>query len=154
STTDSMGPVALGEPPGGEPLLTRMCTPPSCDAACAISASTCALLVTSHGSAITRRFVAAAISCAAPSSGPLLRAATATLAPSRASSSAMALPMPRLPPVTIAFLPERPRSIACPFAERQRRAVAAEQRFEVLAENAVLLVVGQALEPLHPRHRR
>ena len=30
STTVSIGPVAVAEPPGAEPLLTRMCTPPNC----------------------------------------------------------------------------------------------------------------------------
>src|SRR5260370_1172858 len=58
STTVSMGPVAVAEPPGGEPLLTRMCTPPSCAAACATLPSTCALLVTSATSGLMRRPVA------------------------------------------------------------------------------------------------
>ena len=47
STMVSMGPVAVAEPPGGEPLFTRMCSPPSCAAAWATMASTCARLVTS-----------------------------------------------------------------------------------------------------------
>src|SRR5260370_30901696 len=40
-----------------------------------------------------------------------LRAQIATLAPSVANSSAMASPMPLLPPVTSAFLPFNPKSI-------------------------------------------
>ena len=55
STRPSMGPTALGEPPGGEPLFTRMWSPPSCAAACATMPSTWARLVTSAGMAITRR---------------------------------------------------------------------------------------------------
>src|ERR1700719_193869 len=35
SMTVSIGPVAVVEPPGAEPLLTRMCRPPSCCAALA-----------------------------------------------------------------------------------------------------------------------
>ena len=50
STTVSIGPVADAEPPGGEPLLTRMCSPPSRSAAWATVASTCSLLVTSAAS--------------------------------------------------------------------------------------------------------
>src|SRR3954469_7033821 len=46
STTVSIGPVAVAEPPGADPLLTRMCRPPSCVAASAITRSTCSLLVT------------------------------------------------------------------------------------------------------------
>src|SRR6266571_58024 len=112
STTVSMGPVAVAEPPGGEPLFTRMCRPPSCVAAWATMASTCARLVTSATSGMTRRLVSAASSRAAASSVSFVRATIATSAPSRASSRAIALPMPRLPPVTIAHLPSSPRSIA------------------------------------------
>src|SRR3954471_9562631 len=35
SMTVSTGPVAVAEPPGADPLLTRMCRPPSCSAASA-----------------------------------------------------------------------------------------------------------------------
>ena len=52
-----------------------------------------------------------AISLAAAASAALSRATMATLTPSRASSLAMALPMPRLPPVTIAALPLSSRSM-------------------------------------------
>src|SRR5438552_3076013 len=55
STTDSIGPVADAEPPGGEPLFTRMCRPPSWFAAWATIASTWARLVTSAASGMTRR---------------------------------------------------------------------------------------------------
>src|SRR5215510_13882965 len=114
STTLSIGPVAVAEPPGGEPLFTRMCSPPSCAAAWATILSTCSLLVTSVAMGMTRRPVSAANSCAASSSGPFERAQIATSAPSRASSSAMALPTPRLPPVTIATRPASSRSTAPP----------------------------------------
>src|SRR6266581_2894354 len=112
STTVSMGPVAVAEPPGAEPLLTRMCNPPSSAAACATIASTCALLATSAAIAMTRPLVSSASSRAAVSSLSFVRATMATSAPSRASSRAIALPMARLPPVTIARLPRSPRSIA------------------------------------------
>ena len=52
-----------------------------------------------------------AISAAVFSSAALSRAVMATFTPSRASSSAIALPMPRLPPVTIAVLPLSSRSM-------------------------------------------
>src|SRR2546426_6757024 len=112
STTLSMGPVAVAEPPGAEPLLTRMCSPPSWLAAWATMASTCARLVTSAAGGMTRAPVSVLSSLAAASNRSLVRATMATSTPSRASSRAMALPMPRLPPVTIACLPRSPRSIA------------------------------------------
>src|SRR5438477_12960871 len=40
SMTVSIGPVAVAEPPGADPLLTRMCRPPSCCAASATMRST------------------------------------------------------------------------------------------------------------------
>ncbi len=110
--TVSIGPVAVAEPPGADPLLTRMCRPPSCCAAAATMRSTCSLLVTSAASGTMRRFVSAASSRAVASRSTLFRATIATSAPSRANSRAMALPMPRLPPVTIACLSCNPRSMA------------------------------------------
>ena len=47
--------VAVAEPPGAAPLLTRMCTPPSCAAAWATISSTCARLVTSVTRGTIRR---------------------------------------------------------------------------------------------------
>jgi hypothetical protein len=76
-----MGPVAVGEPPGGEPLLTRMCSPPSCAAAWATMASTCALLVTSAASGRMRRPVSAESSRAVASSWSFVRATMATSTP-------------------------------------------------------------------------
>ena len=110
--TVSIGPVAVAEPPGADPLLTRMCRPPSCCAASATMRSTCSLLVTSAARGTMRRFVSAASSRAVASRSALFRATIATSTPSRANSRAMALPMPRLPPVTIACLPCNPRSMA------------------------------------------
>src|SRR6266446_5662208 len=112
STTLSIGPVAVVAPPVWDPLLTRMCSPPSCSAASATTRSTCSLLVTAAASGRMRRFVAAASSRAVTSRSPLVRATIATSTPSRANSRAIALPMPRLPPVTIACLPCNPRSMA------------------------------------------
>src|SRR5580704_12795786 len=112
SMTVSIGPVAVAEPPGADPLFTRMCRPPNCCAASATMRSTCSLLVTSAASGTMRRFVSADSSRAVASRSPLLRATIATSTPSRANSRAMALPIPRLPPVTIACLPCNPRSMA------------------------------------------
>src|SRR6266446_5029450 len=72
SMTVSIGPVAVAEPPGADPLLTRMCRPPSCCAASATMRSTCSLLVTSAARGTTRRFVAAASSRAVASKSPLV----------------------------------------------------------------------------------
>src|SRR5437764_1114645 len=112
SMTVSIGPVAVAEPPGADPLFTRICRPPSCCAASATMRSTCSLLVTSAARGTMRRFVSAANSRAVASRSALFRATIATSAPSRANSRAMALPMPRLPPVTIACLSCNPRSMA------------------------------------------
>ena len=85
SMTVSNGPVAVAEPPGADPLLTRMCRPPSCCAASATMRSTGSLLVKS----------AAAERCAGSSRqpapaptppDPLFRATIATSTPSRANA--------------------------------------------------------------------
>jgi len=68
--TDSMGPVAVAEPPGAEPLFTRMWMPPSVWAASATMRSTWSLLVTSATRGRMRRFVSAASSRAAASRVP------------------------------------------------------------------------------------
>src|SRR6516162_10800930 len=57
SMTVSIGPVAVAEPPGADPLFTRMCRPPSCCAASATMRFTCSLLVTSAARGTMRRFV-------------------------------------------------------------------------------------------------
>ncbi len=88
-----------------------MWSPPSWAAACATISSTCALLVTSATSGMMRRPVSDASSFAVASSVSFVRATMATSAPSRASSREMALPMPRLPPVTMARLSRSPRSM-------------------------------------------
>ena len=60
STTVSIGPVAVAEPPGADPLFMRTCTPPNCCAASATIWSTSSLLVTSAARGRMRRFVSAA----------------------------------------------------------------------------------------------
>ena len=60
---------------------------------------------------MTLRPVSAEISAAAASRSAFVRAARATSTPSRANSSAIALPMPLLPPVTMATLPSSSISI-------------------------------------------
>src|SRR5262245_35036397 len=112
STTVSMGPIALAEPPGADPLLTRICTAPSCSATWATMRSTCSLLVTSATSGRMRRLVSPPSWLAVASRSVLFRATIATSTPSRANSRAMDLPIPRLPPVTMARLPCNPRSMA------------------------------------------
>jgi len=57
----------------------------------------------------------AAIACRTGSSPSALRAQTDTEAPASAQASAMARPMPRLPPVTTTRLPARSIRIAAPF---------------------------------------
>ena len=56
-------------------------------------------------------------SATAPATWSALRAHTATPAPSPASVSAIARPMPRVPPSTTAFLPFKPKSILFSFVD-------------------------------------
>ena len=114
SLTVSMGPTADAEPPGREALLTRMCRPPMRSAAAATTRSTCARSVTSTAMAVTDCPVSSAISWADLSNSSRVRETITTSAPSRASSLAMALPMPRPPPATRDFLPASPKSISQP----------------------------------------
>src|SRR3954453_7098086 len=103
-------------PPGAEPaLLTRMSMRPSAACASLTNLSTSAALVISAEMATILRPLSLAISAAAASSGSLRRAQMATSTPSRAKVRVTALPMPSLPPVTIAFLPCIPRSMAVPL---------------------------------------
>src|SRR5690349_8845899 len=99
-------------PPGAEPaLFTRMSMRPKCRAAPCTKVSASSRRVRSAGIASTRRPDSRPISSAVVSSTSLRRAQIATSAPSRASTRAMPLPMPRLPPVTSATLPPSFRSI-------------------------------------------
>ena len=106
-----MGPVADGEPPGRDALLTRMCSPPRVSAASLITRSTCSRLVASKDMGMARRPVVSAISAAVASRSGMDREPTTTSAPSRANSRAIALPMPRLAPPTNASLPSSPKSM-------------------------------------------
>ena len=63
------------------------------------------------GHRMARRPVVSAISAAVASRSGMEREPTTTSAPSRASSSAIALPMPRLAPPTNANLPSSPKSM-------------------------------------------
>src|SRR6266571_1419915 len=79
---------------------------------------------------------------------------TATLAPARASSSAVARPMPRPPPVTNARLPER--SITTPLQNAERGTRNAEQRGErrrrerppIAVPRSALALPRSSLQPL------
>ena len=85
-------------------LLTTISSRPHFSARSSTSLLTAALSVTSHGctSAVPP---AAAIASAVSFSLSALRATQATFAPAPASRSAIALPMPREAPVTIAVWP-------------------------------------------------
>src|SRR5581483_10921050 len=99
-------------PPGDEPAhVTRMSMRPNFPSAAFTARSTSSLLLMSPATAITSRCVIAVISRAVSSSGCSVRAVMTTLAPSRASSSATARPMPLLAPVTSATLPVSWRSM-------------------------------------------
>src|SRR6266704_2477320 len=84
----------------------------------------------------------------------LLRYPTATLQPARASSSAVARPMPRPPPVTNARLPER--SITTPLQNAERGTRNAEQRGErrrrerppIAVPRSALALPRSSLQPL------
>src|SRR5438045_7755190 len=77
-------------------------------------------LLTSATIGTTCAPVSSAISEAALSSTSARRAHTTTLAPSLPRDCAAARPIPSLPPVTTATLPERPRSIFPPVVNSQR----------------------------------
>src|SRR6185437_1871178 len=100
-------------PPGAAASLTRMSMPPSACTAFATRLATAASSPISATMGTTLRPVAAASSRAVASSGAKVRAAIATSTPSAANCNAIALPMPRLPPVTSARLPVSSKSIAC-----------------------------------------
>src|SRR5262249_24726948 len=102
-------------------LATKMSTPPSAPAASPTQDLSAPRSATSTDApqALTPFFPSPAT---ASPTGPALRAHNATSQPSSAKSSQMARPMPRVPPVTSAFLPFNPKSIAAPLPkERSRR---------------------------------
>src|SRR5919201_453092 len=104
--------ISSKKPRAGPPALaTRMSAPPHCDATRCASDCPSSFLVTAPEIASTSPFVAARTSSAAVLSSLSVRAHIATFAPSRASSSAHALPMPLLAAVTSATLPRSPRSM-------------------------------------------
>src|SRR5262245_5131315 len=119
-------------PPGWAAQLTRMSIRPKAETTSATMPRTAASSPVSLLKAATFTPVAAAISVRAASSVARSRATMATLAPSFASANAMALPMPRLPPVTMAALPLSSRSMlalsplvsfACKYSRRIGRVV-------------------------------
>src|SRR5581483_7280460 len=92
-----------------------------------------------------------AISLAAASSAALSRATMATSTPSRASSLAIALPMPRLPPVTIAVLPLSSRSMGRLLAVLVVGGKKAQCRKR---SGPVSIAASVAAAPGRPRQRR
>src|SRR5712692_5478481 len=102
--------------PGGGPptLATRMSTPPKASTVCASTRWISAALLASAGTASTSAPVLRFTSAAASLSAASPRAHIATRAPSAASPSALALPIPLLAATTSADLPLSPRSISPP----------------------------------------
>src|SRR5882724_5281682 len=116
SSADASGPVTT--PPGVDALFTRISTRPSWATVASMRSRTDFVLVVSQTIGTMRRRVAAASVLAASSSTRRSRAQIATSTPSPASSWAIALPMPLLPPVTIATFPVSPRSMCNPPSRR------------------------------------
>src|SRR5262249_35147296 len=101
SATPAAGPA--GGPP---PLLTRTSIPPNAPTVFSTSRAR------SFGTVRSPRTASAPMRSASRSSRSRRRANIATFAPSAASASAIASPMPEEAPQTIAVLPRSPRSIA------------------------------------------
>src|SRR6185437_11025003 len=97
-------------PPGAAAQLTRISTLPSSAAVFATSSRTARESVVSTGRGTTVPFVDARISAAACSSAEAVLEAMTTATPSAASLRAVSLPIPTLPPVTMATFPVKPRS--------------------------------------------
>ena len=109
SVTLSRAPVT--SPPGWPALFTRMSIRPNAATVASMRASTRSARRTSVTRGTIRRPVSWASSLAASSRTSWVRAQMATSAPSRASSSATALPIPLLPPVINATFPPSSRSM-------------------------------------------
>src|SRR5256884_1559856 len=107
----SPGPELVMFPPTVPPALaTRRSSPPSAAATSSTARPSAAVSVTSAAAVVTGTpCLASRPAAAARPSAP--RATSPTDAPSAASASAMAKPMPRLPPVMSARAPRKPRSI-------------------------------------------
>src|SRR6185312_11377623 len=90
--------------------LTRISTLPSSAAVFATSSRTARESVVSTGRGTTVPFVDVRISAAACSSAEAVLEAMTTATPSAASLRAVSLPIPTLPPVTMATFPVKPRS--------------------------------------------
>jgi hypothetical protein len=96
-----------------------------------------------------RRFVSVANSLAVASRPAGFRATIATSTPSRANSRAMALPMPRLPPVTIACLSCNPRFMAFPPCQVSRRLWSHRSLFFLREPGARVTDHRPAVDPSH-----
>src|SRR6266536_565640 len=108
----SPGPELARFPPMVPPALaTRRSSPPSAAATSSTARPSAGVSVTSAAAVVmgTPCLASRAAAEARPSAP---RAMSPAAAPSAASASAMARPMPRLPPVMSARAPRRPRSIA------------------------------------------
>ena len=117
--------------PGGPPVLhTRMSTGPSAPSTSATTPSI------ASRSALSRTKPVAPISAAAASIFSRERELIATRAPSRASSAAIARPMPCDAPVTSATLPPIPRSMRAEAIPRGRAARARARAARTTARTA------------------
>src|SRR4051794_9442144 len=146
-------------PPGAEPaLLTKMSMRPKCLCAPSTKSLAPASRVRSAAMANTLRPPAPRISSAARSSTSLRRAQIATSQPSRASATAIPLPMPSLPPVTQAILPFSCRSIAtsssvgrCYIARTTRRLALSQHPLAKTSwSNSTFRIASVALRLLEP----
>src|SRR2546427_2502205 len=109
SSASASGPRTI--PPGVEALFTSTSTRPSAATVDFTSCATDSELIVSATIGMIRRPVSCESALAASSRAWRWRAQIATSTPSRASSRAIARPMPLLPPVTIATFPVTPRSM-------------------------------------------
>src|SRR2546425_8878553 len=122
-STRRMGPPAL---------LTRMWMVLSWLTTSAAAALTDLMLLTSAGIPSASTPLSRRISSAVLSRASLLRARSTTFTPSFASARAMALPIPRVPPVTTAFRPLSPSSMVQGLSDRDAALVFLQPLIEVL----------------------
>src|SRR5712691_73687 len=128
SLSSASGTSSAGQMPW---FTTRMSSPPSARAASSTARVAAAGSPRSAWTATVsfRPLPPPTVLIVSSASALLLRYPTATLAPARASSSAVARPIPRPPPVTNARFPER--LITTPPRNAEVRTRNAEQHWEV-----------------------
>src|SRR5439155_190108 len=133
----------------GPTVLTRMLSSPQRWPSSAKAASTCLVIPTS-----TRRPTASGLPSSrnartVSSRVDWVRPKIATLAPSAAKHSAVARPMPPVPPLTTAAAPRRPRSMP-PASAAAERLVTVAVEVDHLADRTAR---GRAVPPARPAER-